>query len=57
MKRRDFFFISFYRIVFKQCKKTYEIYARYISDESIIGFIEIHMTTLDKLSLNLTLFG
>ena len=30
-----------YRIVFSQEDKVYEIYARYISEEGLMGFIEI----------------
>lgn len=30
-----------YRVIFSQDEKVYEIYARYISEESLMGFIEI----------------
>lgn len=30
-----------YRIIFSHEEKTYEIYAKYISEESLMGFIEI----------------
>lgn len=31
----------FYRVLFLQQNKLYEIYARYISEESLMGFIEV----------------
>lgn len=30
-----------YRVTFQQDSKVYEVYARYISEETIIGFLEI----------------
>lgn len=30
-----------YRVIFSQDEKIYEIYARYISEESLMGFIEM----------------
>ena len=30
-----------YRIIFSQDEKIYEIYARYISEENLMGFIEL----------------
>ena len=30
-----------YRVIFSQDEKVYEIYARYISEESLMGFIEM----------------
>lgn len=30
-----------YRIIFAQNGKTYELYARYISEETMVGFIEV----------------
>ena len=48
MKKRELFFISFYRIVFKQDKKTYEVYVRNVNDESIIGFLEIEKIMFSK---------
>lgn len=30
-----------YRVIFSQDSKTYELYARYISEETMVGFVEI----------------
>lgn len=30
-----------YRVIFTQEEKIYEVYARYVSEESLMGFIEI----------------
>lgn len=30
-----------YRVIFSQDTKTYELYARYISEETMVGFIEL----------------
>lgn len=30
-----------YRVIFSQEDKVYEVYARYISEESLMGFIEV----------------
>ncbi len=32
---------TLYRIIFTQEDKVYEVYARYLSEESLMGFIEI----------------
>lgn len=48
MQKRELLFISFYRIVFKQDKKTYEVYVRNVNDESIIGFLEIEKIMFSK---------
>lgn len=30
-----------YRVIFSQDHKTYELYARYISEETMVGFVEV----------------
>lgn len=30
-----------YRVIFSQDSQTYELYARYISEETMVGFVEI----------------
>ena len=32
---------TLYRVIFTQEDKVYEVYARYLSEESLMGFIEI----------------
>lgn len=39
-----------YRIIFTQEDKIYEIYANYISEESLMGFIEIEEIVFDKVN-------
>ena len=34
-------FQPIYRVIFAQNEKLYEVYARYLSEESLMGFIEI----------------
>ena len=37
MKKKE----SIYRVIFTQDAKTYEIYAKYISEEAMMGFVEV----------------
>ncbi len=37
-----------YRVIFTQEDKIYEIYANYISEESLMGFIEIEEIVFDE---------
>ncbi|OGO92663.1 MAG: hypothetical protein A3F10_00450 [Coxiella sp. RIFCSPHIGHO2_12_FULL_42_15] len=42
---------TIYRIIFSQDDKVYEIYARYLTEESLIGFIEIEELLFNESSL------
>lgn len=40
-----------YKVVFTQYEKIYEIYARYISEETLMGFIEVDEITFNDSNL------
>lgn len=42
---------TIYRIIFSQEDKVYEIYARYLSEDSLMGFIEIEELLFNESSL------
>jgi len=37
-----------YRVIFSQDGKTYELYARYISEETMVGFVEVEQLIFSK---------
>ncbi len=39
---------SIYRVIFNQEGKQYEIYARYISEDTLMGFIEVEELVFSK---------
>jgi hypothetical protein len=39
-----------YKVVFTQYEKIYEIYARYISEDTLMGFIEVDEITFNEAS-------
>ena len=41
MEKNQRIYQRIYRVIFSQDEKVYEIYARYISEESLMGFIEM----------------
>lgn len=42
---------TIYRVIFSQEDKVYEVYAKYLTEESLIGFIEIEELLFDEASL------
>ena len=45
-----------YRVLFKQDDKIYETYAQYVSDESLVGFVEIEEFIFTDLPLTQSTF-